>query len=46
MGSLISVMLPYSIAFGLSSTTLLLIWKLADWPLGPQGVVYLQSIAP
>jgi aminobenzoyl-glutamate transport protein len=41
IGSLVSVMLPYSIAFGISSTTLLLVWKLAEWQLGPGAMVSL-----
>jgi len=35
IGSLVAVMLPYSIAFGLGSTLTMLIWLLLEIPLGP-----------
>jgi len=35
IGSLVAVMLPYSIVFGLGSTVTMLIWLLLDLPLGP-----------
>lgn len=37
IGSLISLMLPYSLAFGIGSTTLTIGWYLLDLPLGPDG---------
>jgi aminobenzoyl-glutamate transport protein len=37
LGSLISLMLPYSIAFGVVWTALLLLWWVAGWPLGPEA---------
>lgn len=35
VGSLIAAMLPYSVAFLIGGTTLLLGWIALDWPLGP-----------
>ncbi len=35
LGTLLSSMLPYSIAFGICWTIMLIIWLLFDWPLGP-----------
>lgn len=35
VGSLIAAMLPYSVAFMLGATALLLGWIALDWPLGP-----------
>ncbi len=35
IGSMVALMLPYSIAFGLSSTALFALWFVADVPLGP-----------
>ena len=35
IGSLIALMLPYSMAMGLVGTATLLIWFLTGWPLGP-----------
>jgi aminobenzoyl-glutamate transport protein len=35
VGSLISLMLPYSISFGLAGTLMLITWMLFGWPLGP-----------
>jgi aminobenzoyl-glutamate transport protein len=40
IGSIISVMLPYSIAFGIISTTVLVIWILFGWPLGPDAPLH------
>lgn len=39
LGSLISLMLPYSIAFGLAWTAFLLAWFMLDIPLGPKAPV-------
>jgi aminobenzoyl-glutamate transport protein len=35
IGTLIAMMLPYSVVFGLSGSALLLAWMLFGWPLGP-----------
>jgi aminobenzoyl-glutamate transport protein len=35
LGTLISSMLPYSIAFGIAWSILLVVWFLLGWPLGP-----------
>jgi aminobenzoyl-glutamate transport protein len=35
LGSLIGLMLPYSVVFFFAWTALLLLWWLAGWPLGP-----------
>jgi aminobenzoyl-glutamate transport protein len=35
IGSLVAIMLPYSIIFGISATVLLFIWMVCGWPLGP-----------
>jgi aminobenzoyl-glutamate transport protein len=40
IGTLISVMLPYSIGFGIFSTLLLVVWILAGLPLGPDAPMY------
>ena len=41
LGTLLASMLPYSIAFGLAWTLMLVIWVAASWPLGPGvSVVY------
>ena len=46
LGTLISAMLPYSIAFGLCWIAMLMIWLGFDLPLGPGvGLVY-ETIAP
>ncbi|MCE2882874.1 MAG: AbgT family transporter, partial [Planctomycetaceae bacterium] len=37
LGSLISLMLPYSVAFFLAWTGFLLLWWMAGWPLGPDS---------
>jgi aminobenzoyl-glutamate transport protein len=37
LGSLISLMLPYSVAFFFAWTGLLLAWWFAGWPLGPEA---------
>src|SRR5690606_18998317 len=42
IGSIISTMLPYSIAFGLVTTLILLAWFLAGLPLGPNAPLYYQ----
>lgn len=40
MGTMISMMLPYSIALLVSWSTLLIVWALFDLPLGPGSSVY------
>jgi len=37
IGSLVALMLPYAIAFGVTWSALLLIWVALGWPLGPAG---------
>ena len=45
LGTVIAMMLPYSIAFGLAWTALLMIWLKFGWPIGP-GAPLQYSIAP
>ncbi len=40
LGTLISLMVPYSIAFGLLSTLTLVLWILFGWPLGPDSPLF------
>ena len=40
IGSIISTMLPYSIAFGVVTTVMLVVWILAGLPLGPGAPLY------
>ena len=40
LGTLIAAMLPYSIAFALAWTVMLVAWILGDLPLGPQAPLY------
>lgn len=40
IGSLVALMLPYSIAFGLGSLALLGLWMGFDWPIGPGSVIF------
>ena len=42
IGTLIAMMLPYSIAFLFSWSALLLLWILCDWPLGPGAAIFMQ----
>ena len=42
IGSIISTMLPYSIAFGLVTMVILVAWILAGLPLGPNAPLYYQ----
>jgi aminobenzoyl-glutamate transport protein len=37
IGSLVALMLPYAIAFGVAWSALLLVWVALGWPLGPAG---------
>lgn len=41
IGTLIALMLPYSIAFLISWSALLMLWIFFDWPLGPGASIYL-----
>lgn len=40
LGTLMAAMVPYSIAFGLGWTALLIVWVLFDLPLGPGAVIW------
>ena len=42
IGTLISTLLPYSIALGIGWTTFLIIWFLFGLPVGPGGPIYLD----
>jgi aminobenzoyl-glutamate transport protein len=42
IGTLISVMLPYSIGFGIFSTLLLVVWIFAGLPLGPDAPMFYE----
>lgn len=42
IGTVIATMLPYSLAFLLSWSALLILWMLADWPLGPGATLFLD----
>lgn len=41
IGTLVSLMLPYSIAFLISWTILLIVWLIFDLPLGPNSFIFL-----
>jgi aminobenzoyl-glutamate transport protein len=43
IGTIIATMLPYSIAFLLSWSVLLVIWIMMDWPLGPGAKIFISS---
>jgi aminobenzoyl-glutamate transport protein len=43
IGTIIATMLPYSIAFLIVWATLLIIWIVAGWPLGPGADLYLSQ---
>lgn len=45
IGTLISTMLPYTLFFGLFWTLLLMVWMLLGIPIGPDGPLYMNSIA-
>jgi len=42
IGTIIAMMLPYSVAFLISWSVLLFVWILLGWPLGPGAPVYIQ----
>ena len=41
MGTIIATMLPYSVAFGVCWTIMMIIWMLLGLPLGPGASLYL-----
>ena len=41
IGTIIAMMLPYSLAFLFSWSALLVLWILCDWPLGPGANIFL-----
>lgn len=41
LGTLIAVLMPYTIAFGISWTLMTVIWYLLGWPVGPGGPIHL-----
>ena len=43
MGTLISTLLPYSIAMGIGWTLFLIVWFLIGLPVGPGGPIYLNG---
>jgi aminobenzoyl-glutamate transport protein len=47
IGTLVALMLPYALVFGLVWTALLVVWMSAGLPLGPEGpLVYVPTPAP
>jgi aminobenzoyl-glutamate transport protein len=46
IGTLIALMVPYSIALGVAWTLFLLLWVAAGIPLGPQGPLWFVPSAP
>lgn len=43
MGTIIATMLPYSVAFGIAWTILMIVWMWSGLPLGPGAPLYLPS---
>ena len=43
IGTIIATMLPYSLAFLLSWSLLLLLWIVMDWPLGPGAGIFIPQ---
>lgn len=43
LGTLVSIMLPYTIAFSIAWTLLLFIWMMLGIPLGPSGPLYYKG---
>ena len=43
IGTIIATMLPYSVAFLVSWSLLLLVWILMDWPLGPGAGIFITQ---
>jgi aminobenzoyl-glutamate transport protein len=42
IGTLISLMLPYSIAFMIVWSLLLVVWIFTGWPLGPDAPMFIE----
>jgi aminobenzoyl-glutamate transport protein len=42
IGTMVALMLPYSLCFLLGWTLLLILWMLAGWPLGPGSLLFLK----
>ncbi|MCB1098773.1 MAG: AbgT family transporter [Verrucomicrobiae bacterium] len=43
LGTLISIMLPYSLAFSIGWSVMLIVWFLTGWPLGPGAPMLLPG---
>ena len=43
MGTLIALMIPYSLAFLLAWVALLLVWSAAGWPIGPGVMLHMSG---
>jgi aminobenzoyl-glutamate transport protein len=39
IGTLIAALMPYSIAFFIAWTAMILLWFFMGWPLGPDGLI-------
>jgi aminobenzoyl-glutamate transport protein len=46
IGTLVSIMLPYTVVFLVCWTLLLVVWILLDLPLGPGAGLFLQARMP
>lgn len=44
LGTLISAMLPYSVAFGIAWTVMLIVWYLLGMPLGPEAPMLYEAM--
>ena len=42
IGTIISTMLPYSLAFLLFWTVLMIVWYAAGWPIGPDAFIFMK----
>ncbi len=42
IGGVVAMMIPYSIAFGVASTAMLMLWMVLDIPLGPDVLMYVH----
>jgi aminobenzoyl-glutamate transport protein len=42
IGTIISTMLPYSLAFLLFWTVLMIVWYVAGWPIGPDAFIFMK----
>jgi aminobenzoyl-glutamate transport protein len=45
IGTVIALMLPYTVAFYLAWVGLLVVWMLAGWPLGPAAPLFPETAA-